>query len=100
MSRSGEIGRHATFRALCSKGLGGSSPPFGTPRLPPSTDVIQPLHRPIKFPPSSTEIHCCPSVLLSVLLSRVDWKKAGCGLFLGDCERRGDMREAIIERKG
>ncbi len=33
MSRSGEIGRHATFRALCSKGHGGSSPPFGMPKI-------------------------------------------------------------------
>ena len=31
MSRSGEIGRHATFRALCLKWHGGSSPPFGMP---------------------------------------------------------------------
>jgi hypothetical protein len=31
MSRSGEIGRHATFRALCSNGHRGSSPLFGTP---------------------------------------------------------------------
>jgi hypothetical protein len=30
--RSGETGRHATFRALCSQGHGGSSPPFGTQR--------------------------------------------------------------------
>ncbi len=31
LSRSGEIGRHATFRALCLNWHGGSSPPFGTP---------------------------------------------------------------------
>ena len=28
--RSGEIGRHARFRGVCSQGRGGSSPPFGT----------------------------------------------------------------------
>ena len=42
-------------------------PPFGITHLPPSTDVFHPLHRPIEFPSSSTEIHCCLRVLLSVL---------------------------------
>ncbi len=32
-SRDGEIGRHATFRALCLHWHGGSSPPRGTPYL-------------------------------------------------------------------
>src|SRR2546421_10019836 len=81
LRRSGETGRHATFRALCSKGHGGSSPPFGITRLPPSTAVFHRLHRPIEFPPPSTKIHGCLPVLLSVLLSRVMRKRQGVSVF-------------------
>jgi len=59
------------------------SPPFGIPRLPTSTDVFQPLRRPIEFPPPSTEIYSCPPVLLSVLLSEVAGKMQGVGCFPG-----------------
>ncbi len=48
--------------------------PFGITRLSLSTDVFHPLHKPIEFLPSSTEIYCCPPVLLSVLLSKVTGK--------------------------
>jgi len=34
------------------------------------------------------------------LLSEVHWKNAGCGLFPEDCEQRGEMSEAVIDRKG
>ena len=59
------------------------SPPFGTTCLSPSTDVFRPLHKPIEYLPSSTEIHCCPPVLLSVLLSEVAGKMQGVGCFPG-----------------
>ncbi len=38
-SRGGEIGRHATFRALCLNWHGGSSPPHGIGNLESSTAV-------------------------------------------------------------
>jgi hypothetical protein len=98
MSRSGEIGRHATFRALCSKGHGGSSPPFGTPRLSTSTDVFQPLHRLIEFLPLSTEIYCC----LPVLLSEAMRKRQGAGRFRrpADEENGGTSAFVVLSKRG
>lgn len=65
MSRSGEIGRHATFRALCSNGHRGSSPLFGINPLQKSSHVSPEL----KFLLISTKIYGCLAVFLSLLLS-------------------------------
>jgi hypothetical protein len=46
-----------------------------------TTNVFHPLHRPIEFLPSSTEIHGCLPVLLSVLLSTVIERMQGAGCF-------------------
>jgi hypothetical protein len=48
------------------------NPPFGISPLSLSTNVFHPLQKPIEFLPSSTEIYCCLSVLLS---TTVAWKQ-------------------------
>src|SRR5689334_8615185 len=59
-----------------------------------TTNVFHPLHKPIEFLPSSTEIHCCPPVLLSVLLSKVNGKTQGVGCFRGPAHE--EKRAAIF----
>ncbi len=68
------------------------SPPFGISRLSPSTDVFQPLHKPIECLHPSTEIHGCLPVLLSVLLSKVTEKMQGVSVFPRACTRRKKSR--------
>src|SRR5579883_1889348 len=70
--RSGETGRHATFRALCSKGHGGSNPPFGISHPFLSTGVFPERNPPIHRLLMVLEIHRCLPHLLSVFLSRLD----------------------------
>ncbi len=74
-SRSGEIGRHATFRALCSQGHGGSSPPFGTQSI-----YCEPLYTSSK---ARSRLRCfhCPLCTATVLHS-IDQRKKVSGAML------------------
>jgi len=47
-------------------------PPFGTPRFSTSTTVHFKLKKPLRCPPKSIKIRCCPPVLLS---TEADYKQ-------------------------
>jgi hypothetical protein len=58
----GATGRTATN----SHGQSMPYPPFGTPRLSPSTNVHSKLHKPRRYPHKSIKIRCCLPILLSI----------------------------------
>jgi hypothetical protein len=86
----GATGRTATD----SHGQSMPNPPFGITRLPLSTNVFHPLHKPIEFLPPSTEIHRCLPVLLSVLLSKIIEKRQGVDCFRGPANEEKEPQSA------